>query len=77
MIDSISGGMLRQMILFGTACITGEKQAINDLNVFPVPDGDTGTNMSLTMQTAAGELQKHECATVSVTVSVSMQSPVP
>ena len=71
MIDSISGGMLRQMILFGTACITGEKQAINDLNVFPVPDGDTGTNMSLTMQTAAGELQKHECATVSETAKVA------
>ena len=64
MIDRISGGMFREMILFGTACVTAQKQAINDLNVFPVPDGDTGTNMSLTMQTAAAELQKSECATV-------------
>ena len=65
MIDRISGGMFRQMVLFGTACITAQKQAINDLNVFPVPDGDTGTNMSLTMQTAAAELQKDSCTTVS------------
>ena len=41
-----------------------QKQAINDLNVFPVPDGDTGTNMSLTIQTAAAELKKCEPATV-------------
>lgn len=35
-----------------------EKQSINELNVFPVPDGDTGTNMSLTIGTAAAELKK-------------------
>ena len=52
------------MVAFGAACITREKQAINDLNVFPVPDGDTGTNMSLTIQTAAAELKKCEPATV-------------
>lgn len=71
MIDRISGGMFRQMVLFGTACIAAEKQAINDLNVFPVPDGDTGTNMSLTMQMAAAELQKNECATVSDAAKVT------
>ena len=71
MIDRISGGMFRQMVLFGTACIAAEKQAINDLNVFPVPDGDTGTNMSLTMQMAATELQKNECATVSDAAKVT------
>ena len=64
MTDRISGGAFKQMVAFGAACITREKQAINDLNVFPVPDGDTGTNMSLTIQTAAAELKKCEPATV-------------
>ena len=52
MIERINGSTFKQMVLFGGACITNEKQAINDLNVFPVPDGDTGTNMSLSIQTA-------------------------
>ena len=64
MTERISGGAFKQMVAFGAACITREKQAINDLNVFPVPDGDTGTNMSLTIQTAAAELKKCEPATV-------------
>ena len=64
MIERINGGTFKQMVLFGAACITAQKQAINDLNVFPVPDGDTGTNMSLTIQTAAAELRKSEPATV-------------
>ena len=45
MTDRISGGAFKQMVAFGAACITAQKQAINDLNVFPVPDGDTGTNI--------------------------------
>ena len=57
MTEKISGGAFKQMVAFGAACI-------NDLNVFPVPDGDTGTNMSLTIQTAAAELKKCEPATV-------------
>ena len=64
MTEKISGGAFKQMVAFGAACITREKQAINDLNVFPVPDGDTGTNMSLTIQTAAAELKKCEPTTV-------------
>ena len=51
--DTINGAMFKEMLLFGTVSITQAQQAINDLNVFPVPDGDTGTNMSLTIQTAA------------------------
>ena len=58
MTQRISGGVFKQMIVFGAACITQQKQAINDLNVFPVPDGDTGTNMSLTIQTAVTELSR-------------------
>ena len=64
MTEKISGGAFKQMVAFGAACITREKQAINDLNVFPVPDGDTGTKMSRTSQTAAAELKKCEPATV-------------
>ena len=64
MTDRISGSVFKQMITFGAACVTQQKQAINDLNVFPVPDGDTGTNMSLTIQTAVNELKKSEPATV-------------
>ena len=64
MTDRISGSAFKQMITFGAACVTQQKQAINDLNVFPVPDGDTGTNMSLTIQTAVNELKKSEPDTV-------------
>ena len=64
MSKEITGALFKQMILHGAAAITAQKQAINDLNVFPVPDGDTGTNMSLTIQTAVNELKKSEPATV-------------
>ncbi|MDO4811097.1 MAG: DAK2 domain-containing protein [Eubacteriales bacterium] len=64
MTDRINGGAFKQMVLFGAACITAQKQSINDLNVFPVPDGDTGTNMSLTIQTAAAELRKSDPTSV-------------
>ncbi len=64
MIEKINGAAFKEMVLFGAACIAGQKQAINDLNVFPVPDGDTGTNMYLTIQTACGELKKAEPATI-------------
>ena len=43
MSKEITGALFKQMILHGAAAITAQKQAINDLNVFPVPDGDTGT----------------------------------
>ena len=62
MIQTIDGLQFKQMVLHGAAAITLQKQQINDLNVFPVPDGDTGTNMSLTIGTAAAELRKGEPA---------------
>ena len=43
MSKEITGALFKQMILHGAAAITAQKQAINELNVFPVPDGDTGT----------------------------------
>ncbi|MDO9536646.1 MAG: DAK2 domain-containing protein [Bacillota bacterium] len=53
----LNGNDLRHMIMEACKYFEKYKEAINDLNVFPVPDGDTGTNMSLTMMAAAKELQ--------------------
>lgn len=58
MIDKIDGAVFQRMVIHASASIAAQKQAINELNVFPVPDGDTGTNMSLTIGTAAAEAQK-------------------
>ena len=69
--EQITGGLFKQMILHGAASITAQKQAINDLNVFPVPDGDTGTNMSMTISTAVAELRKSTPATVEQAASIT------
>ena len=71
MIQTIDGLQFKQMVLHGAAAITLQKQQINDLNVFPVPDGDTGTNMSLTIGTAAAELRKGEPAGVGEAASIT------
>ncbi len=54
---SINGGMLKDLFLGGAANLEKHKAYIDSLNVFPVPDGDTGTNMSMTMQGAVKELR--------------------
>ena len=69
--DTITGPVFQEMLIFGATSIAKEKQSINDLNVFPVPDGDTGTNMSLTMHAAAQELQKRSPATVDLASSIT------
>ena len=56
----IGGADFRRMIISASASIEINKQALNELNVFPVPDGDTGTNMSMTVSAAAGDLRKLE-----------------
>ena len=56
----IYGADLRRMIISAAANIEIHKQQLNDLNVFPVPDGDTGTNMSMTINAAASDLRKTE-----------------
>ena len=56
----INGADLRRMIISAAAAIEMSKQALNELNVFPVPDGDTGTNMSMTINAAAADLRKAE-----------------
>ena len=69
--EQITGALFKQMVLHGAASITAQKQAINDLNVFPVPDGDTGTNMSMTISTAVAELHKIAPATLDQAASVT------
>ncbi len=56
MIEALDGQRLKEMILGAAATLEKNKDALDALNVFPVPDGDTGTNMSLTMITAAKEV---------------------
>ena len=56
--QTINGADLRQLIINAAAGIEINKQALNELNVFPVPDGDTGTNMSMTINAAAADLRK-------------------
>ncbi|MBM6722300.1 DAK2 domain-containing protein [Pseudoflavonifractor phocaeensis] len=63
--ERIDGASLAQALIHAAASINLQKQQINELNVFPVPDGDTGTNMSLTISTAAAELKKKQPRTVS------------
>ena len=69
--ELITGALFKQMVLHGAAAITAQKQAINDLNVFPVPDGDTGTNMSMTIGAAVTELRKSNPATVDQAASIT------
>ncbi len=64
MIQKIDGAELRRLLLSAAAAIEIGKEKLNELNVFPVPDGDTGTNMSMTINAAAAELRKLEEPTV-------------
>ena len=64
MVQAVDGKTLAAMLIHASASLDAEKQKINELNVFPVPDGDTGTNMSLTIGTAATELRQKNPATV-------------
>lgn len=63
----ITGQLLRDAFISGANHITNHKQEVDELNVFPVPDGDTGTNMSMTINAAARELERLDSPTVSLT----------
>lgn len=63
--EYIDAAAFKEMILCADAALHHNIQAINDLNVFPVPDGDTGTNMGLTISNAATELRRRDFDTVS------------
>lgn len=70
MSNRIDGKILKQMVISGANNLENHKTAVNDLNVFPVPDGDTGTNMGLTISAAKRELMNFtgdnvgECAKI-------------
>jgi len=62
--NTIDAGMLGKMFLAGARNLDAKKEWINELNVFPVPDGDTGTNMTLTIMSAAAEVGRLENPTM-------------
>ena len=73
--QTIHGAEFRRLIINAAASIEIHKQALNELNVFPVPDGDTGTNMSMTINAAANDLRRTEDPTLeqaSATAAASM-----
>jgi len=63
-VKTIDASMLKKMFLAGAAGIDAQKDYINELNVFPVPDGDTGTNMTLTIMSAVKEVNSLEDLTI-------------
>ena len=60
MVQAVDGKTLAAMLIHASASLDAEKQKINELNVFPVPDGDTGTNMTLTIGAAAQDMKKKQ-----------------
>ncbi len=69
--QTINGADLRRMIISAAASIEIHKQQLNELNVFPVPDGDTGTNMSMTVNAAATDLRKAEDPNLAQTAKIA------
>ena len=67
----IGGADLRRLVISAAAAIEINKQQLNELNVFPVPDGDTGTNMSMTINAAAADLRKAEDPSLDKAASVA------
>ncbi len=63
-LKSIDAAMLQKMFLSGAKALEAKKDYINELNVFPVPDGDTGTNMTMTVMAAAREVKSLENPTI-------------
>ena len=59
-LKSIDAVMIQKMFLSGAKALEAKKEYINELNVFPVPDGDTGTNMTMTIMSAAKEVTSLE-----------------
>ena len=69
--QTVNGADLRRLIISAAASVEIHKQQLNELNVFPVPDGDTGTNMSMTINAAAADLRKTEDPSLEKTASVA------
>ncbi len=71
MIEFIDGLALKNMFIAAAVTLDSFKEEINELNVFPVPDGDTGSNMSMTIGNAMTELQKAEPDSVTKTADIA------
>ena len=69
--QTVNGADLRRLIVSAAASVEIHKQQLNELNVFPVPDGDTGTNMSMTINAAAADLRKAEDPTLEKAAAVA------
>ncbi|MCD7755558.1 MAG: DAK2 domain-containing protein [Firmicutes bacterium] len=69
--QTVNGADFRRLIINAAASIEIHKQALNELNVFPVPDGDTGTNMSMTIHAAANDLRRVEDPTLEKAASTA------
>ena len=69
--QTINGADFRRLIISAAASVEINKQGLNELNVFPVPDGDTGTNMSMTIQAAAADLRKLEAPSLEKAASAA------
>ncbi len=69
--QTIKGAEFRRLMISAAASIEIHKQQLNELNVFPVPDGDTGTNMSMTINAAATALRKAEDPTLEKAAAIS------
>ena len=69
--QSIDGAAFRRMVISAAASIENNKQPINELNVFPVPDGDTGTNMSMTLNAAVADLRRAEDPTLTKAADIT------
>ena len=69
--QTIDGAAFRRMVISAAAAIEIHKDEINDLNVFPVPDGDTGTNMSMTLNNAVADLKKTDSPSLTKAADVT------
>ena len=70
----INGGLLRDAVISAAHSISNKKKSVDELNVFPVPDGDTGTNMSMTITNSVAELENlsddTDCSVVASTTAL-------
>ena len=67
----MNGADFRRMVISAAASVELHKQQLNELNVFPVPDGDTGTNMSMTINAAVSDLRKAEDPSLEKAASIT------
>ena len=72
--QTINGADFRRLMISAAASIEINKQKLNELNVFPVPDGDTGTNMSMTINAAATDLRKAEDPSLEKAADIAAKS---